>query len=398
MYINEEVAQDTLYVGVNDRIKTKFENIIPITHGVSYNSYLIVDEKVALIDTVEIGYSDLFVKKIQSQLKDKSIDYLIINHMEPDHSSSINFIRKFYPNITIVGNIKTMGMLEGFYGIDDNLLEIKDGDYLSLGKHNLQFHLTPMVHWPETMMTFDETTGVIFSGDVFGSFGTLDGGVVDAEIKIDGYWDEMVLYYANIVGKYASPVQKTLQKLTPLDIKILCPTHGPVWKQYIDKAVDMYDRMSRYEAKEGVVIVYGSMYGNTEQMAEAVAKGVVNAGVKNVVMHNIAVSESAVILRDIFKYRGLIIGSPTYCNELHPDIETVINKIETRGVKKREFAYFGSFTWAGVANKKLGAFAERMGWRTVDFTVEEKMGMKENTYQSCILLGKKLVELLRSDV
>lgn len=398
MYINEKVAQDTFYVGVNDRIKTKFENIIPITHGVSYNSYLIVDEKVALIDTVEIGYSDLFVKKIQSQLKDKSIDYLIINHMEPDHSSSINFIRKFYPNITIVGNIKTMGMLEGFYGIDDNLLEIKDGDYLSLGKHNLQFHLTPMVHWPETMMTFDEATGVIFSGDVFGSFGTLDGGVVDAEIKIDGYWDEMILYYANIVGKYASPVQKTLQKLTPLDIKILCPTHGPVWKQYIDKAVDMYDRMSRYEAKEGVVIVYGSMYGNTEQMAETVAKGVVNAGVKNVVMHNIAVSDSAVILRDIFKYRGLIIGSPTYCNELHPDIETVISKIETRGVKKREFAYFGSFTWAGVANKKLGAFAERMGWRTVDFTVEEKMGMKENTYQSCILLGKKLVELLRSDV
>lgn len=397
MYINEEIAKDTFYVGVNDRLKAKFENIIPISRGVTYNSFLIVDEKVALIDTVDICYTDLFIKKIQSQLKDRNIDYLIINHMEPDHSSSISFIRKYYPNITIVGNSKTIGMVEGFYEIDDNIFEIKDGECLSLGKHNLQFHLTPMVHWPETMMTFDATTGVLFSGDAFGSFGALDGGVMDFEINIERYWDEMVLYYANIIGKYGSPVQKALQKLTPLDIKIICSTHGPVWKEYIDRAVDMYDRMSRFEAKEGVVVAYGSMYGNTEQMAEAVAVGLVKSGIKNVILHNVAVTDSSIVLRDIFKYKGLIIGSPTYCNDLHPDIDALVRKIEIRAIRKRDFAYFGSFSWAGVANKKLSAFGQTMGWRTVDFTVEEKMGLKENNYQSCVLLGKKMAELLRTD-
>ncbi len=397
MFLNTEITQDTFYVGVNDRIKTKFENLIPITKGVTYNSYLIIDEKVALVDTVDVCYSDLFLQKIQSQLNGRDIDYLIINHMEPDHSSAIRFIRKYYPNIVLVGNAKTLGMVEGFYGIDENFLEVKDGEMLSLGAHKLYFYFTPMVHWPETMMTYDKTTQTLFSGDAFGTFGTLDGGVLDAEINVERYWDEMALYYANIVGKYGSPVQKALQKLTPLEIKMICSTHGPVWKEYIDKAVDMYDRMSRFEAREGVVIAYGSMYGNTEQMAEAVAKGLVSAGIKNVVMHNTAATDSSVILRDIFKYKGLVIGSPTYCNELHPEIDALVRKIENRGIKRRDFAYFGSFSWAGVAKKKLGVFAETMGWRTVDFSVEEKMGLKENNYQACILLGEKLAELLRTE-
>ncbi|MFV0472505.1 MAG: FprA family A-type flavoprotein [Paludibacteraceae bacterium] len=398
MFLNRKVAKDTFYVGVNDRIKAKFENIIPIPKGVSYNSYLIVDEKIALIDTVDICYGDLFVQKIKSQLNEKNIDYLIINHMEPDHSSSISLIRKYYPSITLVGNAKTLGMIEGYYGIDDNMLEIKDGEILPLGLHQLQFHLTPMVHWPETMMTYDITTKTLFSGDAFGCFGALDGGVIDEEISVERYWDEMALYYANIIGKYGSPVQKALQKLTPLEIEIICPTHGPIWKEYIDKTVDIYDRMSRYEAKEGAVIAYGSMYGNTEQIAEAVAKGLVMGGIKNVVMHHVATVDSSVILKDIFKYKGLVIGSPTYCNDLHPEIDALIRKIENRGIKNRDFAYFGSFSWAGVAAKKLTTFAENMKWRTPDFSIEEKMGLKENNYQSSILLGKKLAELIRTEV
>lgn len=397
MFLNCEIAEDIFYVGVNDRVKTKFENIIPITKGVTYNSYLIVDEKVALIDTVEICYSDLFIQKIQSQLKGRTIDYLIINHMEPDHSSSIRFIRKYYPNVVIIGNSKTFGMVEGYYGIDDNFQEIQDGEILSLGKHNLQFYLTPMVHWPETMMTFDTTTNVLFSGDAFGCFGTLDGGVMDYEINIDKYWDQMALYYANIVGKYGSAVQKALKKLTPLEIKVICSTHGPVWKEYIDKAVDMYDQMSRYEGKEGVVIAYGSMYGNTEQMAEAIAKALVKCGIKNVVMHNMAVSDTAIVLRDIFKYRGLIIGSPTYSNDLHPDIDFLMRKIQVRGIKNRDFGYFGSYTWSGIAVKKLAEFGGTMKWRTLDFTVEEKMGLKEDNYQSCLLLGRKMADLVRTE-
>ena len=396
MFLNTEIAKDIFYVGVNDRIKHKFENMLPLPYGVSYNSYLLIDEKVALIDTVEISFGDVFIDKIQSQLKDRQIDYLIINHMEPDHSGSISLIRKYYPNITIIGNKKTLEMLEGYYGIDDNTLEISDGEVLSLGRHKLQFHFTPMVHWPETMMTYDETENVLFSGDAFGCFGTLDGGVMDTEMNVDKYWDEMIRYYANIVGKYGAPVQKALQKLTPLDIKIICSTHGPVWKEFVSKAVDIYDRMSRYEGKEGAVVVYGSMYGNTERMAEAVAQGLALGGIKNVVLHNVSKTDASVILRDIFKYKGLVIGSPTYCNELYPEIDSLLKKIEIRGIKKRDFAFFGSFTWAGIANKKLAEFGEKMKWRIVNFSVEEKMGLKESNYQSCILLGKKTAELLKA--
>ena len=396
MFLNTEIAKDIFYVGVNDRIKHKFENMLPLPYGVSYNSYLITDEKTALIDTVDVCYGELFIDKIKSQLGDKSIDYLIINHMEPDHSGSISLIRKYYPNMTIVGNKKTLEMLEGYYGIDDNTLEISDGEVLSLGKHKLQFHFTPMVHWPETMMTYDETENVLFSGDAFGCFGTLDGGVMDTEMNVDKYWDEMIRYYANIVGKYGAPVQKALQKLTPLDIKIICSTHGPVWKEYVSKAVDIYDRMSRYEGKEGAVVVYGSMYGNTERMAEAVAQGLTMGGIKNVILHNVSKSDASVILRDIFKYKGLVLGSPTYSNELYPEIDSLLKKMEIRGIKKRDFAYFGSFTWAGIANKKLAEFGEKMKWRTINFTVEEKMGLKDSNYQSCILLGRKTAELLKT--
>ena len=396
MFLNTEIAKDIFYVGVNDRIKHKFENMLPLPYGVSYNSYLITDEKTALIDTVDVCYGEVFIDKIKSQLGEKSVDYLIINHMEPDHSGSISLIRKYYPNMTIVGNKKTLEMLEGYYGIDDNTLEISDGEVLSLGKHKLQFHFTPMVHWPETMMTYDETENVLFSGDAFGCFGTLDGGVMDTEMNMDKYWDEMIRYYANIVGKYGAPVQKALQKLTPLDIKIICSTHGPVWKEYVSKAVDIYDRMSRYEGKEGAVVVYGSMYGNTERMAEAVAQGLTMGGIKNVILHNVSKSDASVILRDIFKYKGLVIGSPTYSNELYPEIDSLLKKMEIRGIKKRDFAYFGSFTWAGIANKKLAEFGEKMKWRTINFTVEEKMGLKDSNYQSCILLGRKTAELLKT--
>ena len=396
MYLNMEIAKDIYYVGVNDRIKHKFENMLPLPYGVSYNSYLIVDEKVALVDTVEISFGDVFIDKIQSQLRDRQIDYLIINHMEPDHSGSLSLLRKYYPNVTLVGNKKTLEMVQGYYGIDDNTLEVSDGEILKLGTHVLQFHLTPMVHWPETMMTYDESEKVLFSGDAFGCFGTLDGGVIDSEMNLDKYWDEMYRYYANIVGKYGAPVQKALQKLTPLDIKIICSTHGPVWKEQTSKAVDIYDQLSRYEAKEGVVVVYGSMYGNTERMAEAVAQGLVQNGIRNVVMHNVSVSDASVILRDIFKYKGLIIGSPTYCNDLYPEIHSLLTKIEIRQVKKRDFAFFGSYSWAGITNKKLAEFGEKMKWRMIDFTVEEKMGLTENNYQACIMLGRKTAELLKT--
>lgn len=395
MFQNQQIAKDIYYVGVNDRQKSKFENMIPIPNGVSYNAYLIMDEKTALVDTVEISFGDIFIDKIQSQLQGRTLDYLIINHMEPDHSGSIRLIRKYYPEIIIVGNCKTLNMVEGYYGVVDNTLEVKDGDVLSLGSHQIQFALTPMVHWPETMMSYDMKEEVLFSGDAFGCFGTLNGAVVDTDMNVDNYWSEMELYYANIVGKYGAPVQKALQKLASLPIKVICSTHGPIWKKNLTEVVSMYDKLSRYEGTEGVVIVYGSMYGNTELMAETVAQGVTEAGIKNIIIHNVSKTDSSIIIRDIFRYKGLIIGSPTYSNELYPEVESLLRKIEIRGIKNRAFGYFGSFTWAGAAVKRLAAFVEGMKWTTANLSVEEKQGLKADNYQACLELGRQIGELVK---
>ncbi len=395
MFKNQQIAADIFYVGVNDRQKHKFENMISLPNGVSYNSYLIVDEKVALVDTVEVQFGDIFIDKIQSQLQGRTVDYLIINHMEPDHSGSIRSIRKYYPDMVIVGNSKTLSMVEGYYGVTDNTLEIKDGEILSLGKHKLQFHLTPMVHWPETMMTYDKTEMVLFSGDAFGSFGTLDGSVVDDKLDVNRYWDEMARYYANVVGKYGSAIQKALKKLTPLEFKYICSTHGPVWKKYITEVVDMYDQFSRYHGDDGVVIIYGSMYGNTELMAETVAQGVAEMGVKNIIIHNVSKSDPSIIIRDVFKYKALIVGSPTYSNELFPEIDSILRKIEIRQVKNRVFGCFGSFTWASAAVKRLKTFVETMKWQSAEISVDEKQGLKEDNYKACLELGRQVAILMK---
>ncbi len=397
MYKNIEIAPGTFYVGVNDRSKALFEGLWPLPYGVSYNSYLIVDEKIALVDTADICYGTLFLDKIASVIGDRPIDYLIINHMEPDHSGSIRLIRQTYPDIKIIGNSKTLGMVEGFYGLTDGFEEIKDGSKLNLGNRTLSFHLTPMVHWPETMMTYDETHHILFAGDAFGCFGTLDGAVVDEDLNTDKYWDEMYRYYANIVGKYGAPVQKALNKLAHLKIDMICSTHGPVWKEHRQKAIEIYDKLSRYEGEKGVVIAFASMYGNTEQMAETIAMGIAESGIKNIVIHDVSKSHASDILRDIFKYKALVIGSPTYSNELFPSVQGLVDKIETRDIKHRIFGYFGSFTWAGAAVKKLAHFGEKMKWDVVETPVEIKQGLKDEKYQECLELGRAIAQKLNQE-
>ncbi len=386
------ITSSVYYVGVNDRTKQLFENLWPLPYGVSYNSYLIVDEKITLVDTVDTCYSERFIRQIQAIIGDKPIDYLVINHMEPDHSGSINTIRSLYPGIQLVGNSKTHGMLEGFYGIKEGLVEVKEGSTLNIGAKTLQFFMVPMVHWPETMVTFDASEGVLFSGDAFGSFGTLDGAVLDSDLNLDRYWNEMTRYYSNIVGKYGSPVQKALQKIAGLEVKTICSTHGPVWQSQIERVISEYDRMSRYEGKPGVVVVYGSMYGNTEEMAEAVCEGVVAGGVKDVVLHNVMKTHASQIIADVFTYKGLIIGSPTYTNELFPDVESLTKKLEYRDIKNRLFASFGSFTWAGAAVKRLNAFAEQMKWEVVTASVEEKQALKPENREACFELGRAMAK------
>ena len=387
------------YVGVNDRSTHLFEGMWPIPYGVSYNSYLIDDEKVALIDTVELGYFDIFLQHIKAILGEKPIDYLIVNHMEPDHSANIMNFLAVYPDTTVVGNAKTFTFMGQFFDLDPAMkkLVVKNGDKLELGTHVLNFVLAPMVHWPEVMVTYDATEQVLFSADAFGTYGTVDGGPIDTQINLDKYWDEMVRYYANIVGKYGTPVQKALQKLGALPIQMICSTHGPVWTENISKVIGIYDRLSRYDADKGVVIVYGSMYGHTEQMAEQLAHQLTAKGVKNVVMHNVSKSHPSYILADIFKYNGLIIGSPTYNTQLYPEVEAILSKILMRDIKGRCLGWFGSFSWAGKAVGLLGEFAEKSHFTLVGEPVEMKQGMLASVEEQCEALAEAMAKAINNN-
>ena len=386
------------YVGVNDRTTALFESLWPLPNGVSYNSYLIDEgDTVALVDTVEVSFFEVYLKKIRSIIGDRKINYLIINHMEPDHSGAISLIKQYYPDIVLVGNKKTFDMVEGFYGVTGDRYVVGEGDFLKLGHHNLRFHLIPMVHWPETMVTYDETEGILFSGDAFGCFGALNGGCIDRNINTDLYWNEMRRYYSNIVGKYGGPVQKALQKLGGLNITTICPTHGPVWEEKIPQVIDMYDRLSRYEGEEGVVIAYGTMYGNTQECAEAIAEELSAQGIKNIIMHDVSHSHHSYILADIFKYKGLIVGCTTYNTQLYPNMESLLSKIAGRDMKNRVIGYFGSFTWASAAVKKLAEFTEKVKFEVVGNPIEMKQSMKPDNYAQAKELAKAMADRLKAD-
>ncbi len=390
-----EIRKDIHYVGVNDRKTALFENLWPIPKGVSYNSYLIADEKVALIDTVEAGHFDAFLKKIRLAIGDRPIDYLVINHMEPDHSGSIKLIRQFYPDITLVGNKQTLSMVDGYYGTSGERITVGDGDSLSLGCHNLSFSLIPMVHWPETMVTYDMTEKVLFSGDAFGCFGALNGGVIDADMNTDGYWEEMERYYSNIVGKYGAPVQRAMAKVHGLEINAICPTHGPVWTVEIPRVLGIYDRLSRFEARDGGVIAYGSMYGNTEELAECIAEELCRQGVRDVVMHDVSQTHHSYIIADVYRYKGLIVGCPTYNGGIFPEMDALLGKLAARDIKNRLIGHFGSFTWAGAAVRKISEYIERMKLEAVGSPVEMKQSMKDETKAQAVDLARSMASRIK---
>ena len=393
-----ELKGNVHYVGVNDRNKTLFENLWPLPYGVSYNSYLIADDDaVVLVDTVDVAFFEVYLKKIRAVIGDRKIDYLIINHMEPDHSGSISLIKQYYPDIVLVGNKKTFDMVDGYYGVGGERKVVAEGDSLKVGRHDLHFYLIPMVHWPETMVTFDSTDGILFSGDAFGCFGALNGGCIDKNINTEIYMGEMRRYYSNIVGKFGNPVQKALQKCSGLDIKMICPTHGPVWEEKIAEVVAMYDKLSRYEAEEGVVIAYGTMYGNTEQMAEAIAEELSAQGIKNIVMHNVSKTPHSFILADIFRYKALIVGCTTYNMHLYPEMEALLSKVAARDMKNRLIGYFGSFTWASAAVKKLGEYATQLKFEVVGNPVEMKQSMSASSEQQARELAVAMADRLKAD-
>lgn len=392
-----KVNDSTYYLGVNDRTKELFENIWPIPHGVAYNSYLIKDEKNVLLDTVDICYSERFFNRLEVALAGEQLHYLIVNHMEPDHAGSIQLLRNKYPNILIVGNKKTLGMIEGYFGIKEGFVEVEDGGELNIGSRTLKFIFAPMVHWPEVMFTYDPKERTIFSADAFGSFGAVDGGIFDDQVCREKYLEEVYRYYSNIVGKYGSFTQKALQKAATIDIDTICSTHGPVWRQHKAEIISLYDKLSRYEGEEGVVVAYGSMYGHTEEVAEAIGRSLAHHGINKVILHNVSKSHASYIIADVFRYRGLIVGSPTYNNELYPLVDGLLSKLASRNIPNRLFGCFGGFTWNGVAVKKLVPFAESMQWELVGTPVEIKMSMTDAQEAAAWELGRAMAERLKSE-
>ena len=363
----KKISERIYYVGVNDDTKTLFEGLWPLPYGVSYNSYIVADSKVALIDTVEHGFEDEFLANVNEALGDRGIDYLIVNHMEPDHSSLITDMLQRYPDMKIVGNAKTVPMLQGYYGTPaERVIVVKEGDSIDLGSCSLSFHMIPMVHWPETMVTWLAEENTVFSGDAFGTFGAVNEEVVDSEGTFGSFRDEMMRYYSNIVGKYGTPVQSALKKLSGLEVKRICSTHGPVWEKSVPEVVALYDRMSRYEVERGVCIAYGSMYGNTATAAEALAEELRRQGVPCAV-HDLAGNVNPGLglsgaLRDVFKYDTIVAASPTYNNGIFPPVETFMKALQARLIKGRRFYALGSYTWAGSSVNLLNSFAESLGF------------------------------------
>lgn len=390
-----EIKSGIFYAGVNDRVTDRFEALWPLPYGVSYNSYIVKGVKTALVDTVEIGTILDYLKAIHEIIGDGAIDYVVVNHMEPDHSGSIPLILSKYPEAKLVGNKQTLGMVRGFYDVDDDrLLEITDGSTLDLGGKTLRFYLTPMVHWPETMMTYVEEDKVLFSGDAFGTFGALNGGVVDCEMETGWYRDEMYRYYSNIVGKYGRFVARALDKLKDLPMEYICSTHGPVWHDKTADVVAIYGNLAQYRSEPGVTIIYGSMYGNTAEVAEEIGRKLSAKGIRNIKIHNASKSNMSYMISDAFRYEGLIVGSPTYSMNILPPVEQFMIAMKTREIKDKVVATFGSFTWAAAAGAKLNEYVADMKLEVVDSLVM-KQSADESTFEDIDRLVDNFVAALR---
>ncbi len=364
MHCTRKVTDGIHWVGANDRRIAKFENMFPVPRGVSYNSYVILDEKTALMDTADSSVAERFMENVEAVLDGRTLDYLVVQHMEPDHCANIAAIIEKYPEVTVVGNAKTMQMIGQFYSGTkaENTLLVKEGDKLSLGEHELNFVTAPMVHWPEVMVTYESKEKILFSADAFGTFGALNGTLFDDEIFFDAVWmEDARRYYTNIVGKYGPQVQALLKKAAGLDIAMICPLHGPVWRNDLELLLEKYDQWSRYEAEEdGVLIVYGSMYGNTENAAEVLAAEIAEQGMKNIKMYDASVTDCSYLIAEAFRYNRIVVAAPTYNAGLFAPIEHFLNDMKALNVQNKKIALLENGTWAPMAGKHMRAIVESM--------------------------------------
>lgn len=359
MHAIRKVTEDIIWVGANDRRLALFENLFPIPYGVSYNAYVILDEKTALMDTADESVLPLFVENVQHALNGRALDYIVVDHMEPDHCAGIIRMMELYPESKVVGNAKTFTFLEQMYDTTvpaERRVLVKEGDTLSLGKHELQFVFAPMVHWPEVMFSYDKTSGILFSADAFGTFGTLDGNLFDDDVVFDACWlEEARRYYTNIVGKYGPQVQAALKKAGGIDIKMLAPLHGPVWHNNLAFLLDKYQHWSTYtpENPDSVAIFYGSMYANTEAMCEALAVMLGERGVKNIRMYDVSKTDKSYLIAEAFRCGYLVFAAPTYNNGLYPKMKEFIEDMHALNMQNRKVSVIGNGTWAPQSDKLM---------------------------------------------
>ncbi len=385
------IKDDIYYVGTNDRTTPLFEGMWPLPHGIAYNSFIIKGEKNIIVDLVRVNTVSVYLDKIKEILDGEDLDYIIINHMEPDHTSSIKAVLDIYPNAKLITNKKAVALLESYYDIDDNIEVVKDGDTLKLGDREFTFYMTPMVHWPESMVTYEAATKTLFSQDIFGGFGTLDGAIFDDQIEFTKrYLEESTRYFINIVGKYSQQALKALGRLAALDIELICPVHGPVWRDNPKRIIDLYTSLAKQETIDGCVVIYGSMYGNTEQMAEAVAKGLVKGGLKDVKIRDITKTSNSYLLSDIWRYKGVILGSCSYDNNLFPPMDYLLSEISHQRMKNNYWGIFGSYSWSGGALKTLKKYMEDGKYDVLETQPEIKGSANDEEIETLIAFGEEM--------
>ena len=357
MYNVRKVTEDIVWVGASDRRLALFENIFPIPRGVSYNSYVLLDEKTVLLDTVDASVAGQFFENLEHVLDGRKLDYLIVNHMEPDHCAMIGDLVRRYPEVQVVGNTKTFGMIKQFFGTDfaERAVTVKEGDTLATGAHTLHFVMAPMVHWPEVMVTYDEKDKVLFAADGFGTFGALNGNIFADEVDFDRDWlDDARRYYTNIVGKYGASVQALLKKASGLEIAVICPLHGPIWRENLGYILEKYQKWSTYEAEDqAVVILYATMYGNTASAADALAGRLAAKGVKKIAVYDVSNTHVWELISEIFRASHVVFAAPTYNGGIYPVMENLLADMKALAVQNKTVALMENGTWAPMTAKQM---------------------------------------------
>ncbi len=397
MFCTRKVNDQVIWVGASDRRLAKFENLFPVPRGVSYNSYLILDDKTALMDTVDADVADRFLENVAATLDARALDYIVVQHMEPDHAATLARVLERYPDAQVVCNAKTLDMIGRFFPSLQlrSPMIVKDGDTLALGERTLQFVFAPMVHWPEVMVSYERKDKILFSADAFGSFGAIDGALFDDEADFDMEWkDDARRYYVNIVGKYGAPVQTLLKKAAGLDIRTICPLHGLVWRKDLAKIVELYRKWSSYEPEErGVLIAYASMYGNTQNLAELLACRLADRGVRALRVCDISVTDMSELTAHAFRYSHMILLSPTYNGELYPQMETFLSDLRRLALRARTVALCDNGAWAATAAKQMRTQLETFkDFRILDAQIGIRSALRADDLSAVQALVDQIVE------